>query len=71
MTHDPLCHNPEPMPEGTSCGWCWMINRVRQAIIDGLKAGLPESDTRDSAVAIAKFAAAADVAKNFDNRGDV
>jgi hypothetical protein len=59
MIHDPLCHNPEPMPDGMACGWCWMIKRVRRAIIDGLKAGLPESDTRDSAVAIATFAASA------------
>jgi len=29
MTHDPLCHNPEPMPDGMACGWCWMIVRVR------------------------------------------
>lgn len=29
MTHDPLCHSPEPMPEGQACGWCWMIAKVR------------------------------------------
>ena len=29
---------------------------TREGIVDGLKVGLPESDTRDSAVAIATFA---------------
>ena len=39
---------------------CDLIAKVRadtrRAIVDGLKAALPESDTRDSAVTIATFA---------------
>ena len=30
MTHDPLCHNPEPMPPDTACGWCWIIAKTRK-----------------------------------------
>jgi hypothetical protein len=56
MIHDPLCHNPEPLPEGMACGWCYQTAKVRKAIVDGLKVGLPPSDTRDAAVSIATFA---------------
>ena len=70
MTHDPQCpriqHALEhwlsdcdsPECDGITCQ-CALIAKVRKAIVDGLKAGLPESDTRDSAVAIATFAVSA------------
>jgi hypothetical protein len=59
MRHDPLCHNPEPLPDGMACGWCYQTAKVRQAIVDGLKVGLPPSDTRDAAVTIAAFTSSA------------
>ena len=59
VTHDPLCKGDEIE---YAC-MCPLIARVRaetrRAIVDGLKAALPESDTRDSAVAIAMFAVSA------------
>mgnify|MGYP006921354525 CR=1 FL=1 len=55
-THDPMCHNPEDLPEGHSCGWCYIIAKVRRAIADGLKTALEPSEARDAAVTIALFA---------------
>jgi hypothetical protein len=61
MTHDPLCRI-----DRCSCVvmcvcdcQCVVIDKVRQAIVEGLKIGLPESDTRDAAVSIATFATSA------------
>ena len=56
MGHDPQCQYDQIE---YAC-MCPLIARVRaetrRAIVDGLKTGLPKSDTRDSAVAIAMFA---------------
>ena len=57
MLHDPMCLD-EATCETGFCQ-CDLIAKVRKAIVDGLKAGLPPSDTRDGAVAIARFATSA------------
>ena len=70
MTHDPRCpvsiHDEAHLDWSYHCAGnaeceeitcqCDLIAEVRAAIVDGLKKGLPESPTRDSAVAIATFA---------------
>jgi hypothetical protein len=57
MTHDPMCLDEVTCETG--CCQCALIAKVRQAIVDGLKTALPESDTRDAAVSIATFATSA------------
>ena len=51
---------PQPAQQHYVACQCDLIAKARadtrRAIVDGLKAALPESDTRDSAVTIATFA---------------
>jgi hypothetical protein len=61
MDHDPLCPAPRDWWRTCVCDLLEQARaderaKVRKAIVDGLKVGLPPSDTRDAAVSIATFA---------------